>query len=201
MADEEGKGGSVPVIIAMKGHPGTGKTTLARSLASTLKIPLIDKDDVRDSTLTLQEAGVSSSLLNDMSYGAIWQLASTQLRLGLSVVVDSPLSRRAHLDRLLQIATSGGARLVVVECRPADEDEWRRRLERRGGGEDEDEASWHKPSTWREMERLLESYDGCTDYDAGNVPKVVVDTTAGVAVHELVYSVVEFIKTHTTLQS
>nr|XP_011468600.1 PREDICTED: uncharacterized protein LOC105352704 [Fragaria vesca subsp. vesca] len=179
-----------PVIIAMKGHPGTGKTTLARSLASTLKIPLIDKDDVRDSTLTLQETRVPSSLLNDMSYRAIWQLASTQLQLGLNVVVDSPLSRREHLDRLREIAAASGGGVVVVECKPTDEDEWRRRLEGR------DEATWHKPSTWREMEGLLESYDGCTDYDVGDVPKVVVDTTAGVAVQERVYSVVEFIKTH-----
>ncbi|KAL6144186.1 hypothetical protein ACLB2K_054881 [Fragaria x ananassa] len=77
---------------------------------------------------------------------------------------------------------------VVVEGKPGDD--WRRRLERH------DEANWHKPSTWQEMERLLESYDGCTDYDVGDVPKVVVDTTAGVAVQERVYSVVEFIKIH-----
>ncbi|KAL6140396.1 hypothetical protein ACLB2K_058696 [Fragaria x ananassa] len=89
-----------------------------------------------------------------MSYRAIWQLASTQLRLGLSVVMDSPLSRRDHLDRLREIAEASGGGVVVVECKPTDEDEWRRRLERR------DEATWHKPSTWREMERLFESYDG-----------------------------------------
>ncbi|KAL6137155.1 hypothetical protein ACLB2K_062450 [Fragaria x ananassa] len=58
MAKQEGNAVSAPVIIAMKGHLGTGKTTLSRSLASTLKIPLIDKDDVRDSTMTCLRKGV-----------------------------------------------------------------------------------------------------------------------------------------------
>ncbi|PON35522.1 P-loop containing nucleoside triphosphate hydrolase [Parasponia andersonii] len=195
------------VIIAMKGHPGTGKSSLAHSIASALKLPLLDKDDVRDSTLPVQRAleqltspgdphAHASSLLNDLSYRAIWQIASTQLRLGLGgLVIDSPLSRRAHLDRLLDLASSNGARLVIVECKPSDQAEWRRRLERRGeargGG-----AGWHKPATWRDIERLLDGYAGCTEYDVGGVPRIVVDTTASVGFEELVSSVVDFICSH-----
>ena len=177
----------VPVIIAMKGHPGTGKSTLARSIASSLRIPLLDKDDIKDCTVSLQRTS-PPSLLNDLSYDAIWHLAATQLRLRLSVVIDSPLSRRDHLDRLLRIAATASARVVVVECRPSDEAEWRRRLERRGGGE-----GGHKPATWRELEKLLEGYGGCTEYDVGDVPKMVVDTTARVTVEDMCSAVVEFV--------
>ncbi|KDP29708.1 hypothetical protein JCGZ_18643 [Jatropha curcas] len=189
----------VPMIIAMKGHPGTGKTTLARSLASSLKIPLIDKDDVRDCTFFLQNSpSVPTELLNDLSYHVVWQIASTQLHLGLSVIIDSPLSRRSHLDQLIHLASSAAARLVIVECKPLDEDQWRRRLEQRGAG---DEASWHKPSTWQDLERLIEGYGGCTDYDVGDVPKLVVDTTAEVGVKELVSGVVQFIASHAHVES
>uniref|UniRef100_A0A6N2KND0 AAA+ ATPase domain-containing protein n=1 Tax=Salix viminalis TaxID=40686 RepID=A0A6N2KND0_SALVM len=182
----------VPVIIAMKGHPGTGKSTLASSLASSLKILLIDKDDVRDCTISIQNSSpaTASKLLNDISYDVVWQIASTQLRLGLSVIIDSPLSRRAHLDRLVQMASSTGSLLVIVECKPLDEGVWRRRLEQRGRG---DQASWHKPSTWQDLERLLEGYDGSTDYDVGDVPKIVLDTSVSVAVDELVSRVVDFV--------
>lgn len=180
-----------PVVIAMKGHPGSGKTTLARSLASTLKIPLIDKDDIRDATLPLQNSHLfSSAILNDLSYDAVFRLASTQLRLGLSLVLDSPLSSRRRLDELQRSA--GGARLLIVECRPSDEDEWRRRLETRGG----DGSSWHKPSTWHDLQTLLQGYGGCTDYDVGDVPMMVVDTTAPLQFQELVSRVVDFIFSH-----
>ncbi|KAL0002304.1 hypothetical protein SO802_016085 [Lithocarpus litseifolius] len=191
------------IIIAMKGHPGTGKTTLAESIATALKLPLLDKDDVRDSTSTLQHtlpASSASKLLNDLSYDVVFRIASTQVRLGLSVIIDSPLSRRAHLDRLVHVASSAGAHLLVVECKPKNEGEWRRRVEWRGGGGGEggdgEAASWHKPATWSDMERLLEGYGGSTEYDFGDVPRLVVDTTADVPVGELVSRVVEFVESH-----
>ncbi|KAF2283993.1 hypothetical protein GH714_017847 [Hevea brasiliensis] len=92
------------------------------------------------------------------------------------------------------LASSAGARLVIIECKPLDEDQWRRRLEQRGAAH---QASWHKPSTWQDLQRLLEEYDGCTDYDVGDVPKLVVDTTADVGVDKLVSRVVQFIVSHT----
>ncbi|OIS99992.1 hypothetical protein A4A49_21453 [Nicotiana attenuata] len=180
-----------PTILAMKGHPGTGKSTLAYSIAKTLKCPIIDKDHFKDCTKPLQQVLMQSSkLLNDLSYEAMWQVASAQLDVGLSVVIDSPLSRRAHLDRLLELAARRRARVVIVECKPKDEAEWRRRLEHRS---EVDGSSWHKPSTWQEMEKLLEGYEGCWDYDIGNVPRLIVDTTAAKGIEEIVSSVLEFL--------
>ncbi|KAG5053301.1 hypothetical protein AAZX31_02G266500 [Glycine max] len=178
------------VIIAMKGHPGSGKSTLAKSIASSLRIPLLDKDDVKDCTQPLLLTS-PATLLNDLSYDAIWHIASTQLRLGLSVLLDSPLSRRAHLDRLLHLAASASARLLVIECRPGNHREWRRRLEARGGG-----GGGHKPGTWEELETLLEGYGGCTEYDVGDVPKLVVDTTANLPLEEMCSAALDFIFAH-----
>lgn len=188
-----------PIIIAMKGHPGSGKSTLAHSLAKALRCPLIDKDHFRGCTKSLQETlmlaspTTASKLLNDLSYEVIWKVASTQLGLGLSVVIDSPLSRRAHLERLIEMAAETNAQLVVVECKPQDVGEWRRRLELRGAA---DGSSWHKPNTWQEMENLLDGYAGCWDYDAGEVPKLVLDTTADLGIEELVSSALEFVKSN-----
>ncbi|KAF8043523.1 hypothetical protein BT93_A1749 [Corymbia citriodora subsp. variegata] len=126
MAEEqENRRPNTPIIVAMKGHPGTGKSTLARALSSALKIPLLDKDDVRDCTLALQQRHQppEDGLLNDLAYDVVFAVAATQLANGLSVVVDSPLSRRARLDHLVRLASSHGARVAVVECRPGDEAE------------------------------------------------------------------------------
>ncbi|PKI77289.1 hypothetical protein CRG98_002234 [Punica granatum] len=185
----------------MKGHPGTGKSTLAHYLASSLKLPLIDKDDIRDSTLPVQEAlgpaSAASRLLNDLCYDVMWRIASTQLQHGIGVIVDSPLSRRAHLDRLISLAAEQRARIFIVECRPSDEAAWQRRLKGRAAQDEGRGTGWHKPSTWHDMERLLEGYGGRTEYDVGDVPKVVVDTTKpGVGVEDMGSAVIEFIATH-----
>lgn len=183
-----------PLLIAMKGHPGTGKSTLARRLAAALRFPLLDKDDVRDCTLLLQQSSPDSStaaaMLNDLSYSVLWKMAETQLEVGLSVVVDSPLSRRSHLDSLVELAGRAGARVAVVECRPGDEVEWRRRLERRGEGSG---ASWHKPSTWQDLIGLVRGYEGCAEYDVGPVARIVLDTTGGADVDALVEVVLQFV--------
>ncbi|KAK4758886.1 hypothetical protein SAY87_020187 [Trapa incisa] len=188
-----------PLIIAMKGHPGTGKSTLASYLASSLSLPLIDKDDIRDSTLPVQEAlGLASSasrLLNDLSYDAMWRIASTQLRHGLGAIIDSPLSRKTHLNRLESMATAYHARLIIVECRPSNEAVWRMRLQGRATGDNG--GGWHKPSTWADIERLLEGYGGCTEYEIGDVPRIVVDTTEpGARIEDTASAVMEFIASH-----
>ncbi|KAK1324642.1 hypothetical protein QJS10_CPA01g00783 [Acorus calamus] len=190
---------SQPLLVAMKGHPGTGKSTLARAISSSLHYPLLDKDDIRDSTDAVQRSlppDLAHSLLNDLSYSALSRLAETQLGLGLpGIVVDSPLSNRARLDDLLQVARAHRARVAVVECRPGDEAEWRRRLEARGEGGGEGRRGWHKPKDWEELRRLVEGYGGRADYDAEGVPWLVVDTTArGGEVEGVAKEVVRFLR-------
>uniref|UniRef100_A0A0A9DPI7 Uncharacterized protein n=1 Tax=Arundo donax TaxID=35708 RepID=A0A0A9DPI7_ARUDO len=113
-------------------------------------------------------------MLNELSYAVLWRVAERQVRLGLSVVIDSALSRRAHLDALTSLPA---ALVVIVECRPGDE-EWRQKLEERGAAVAFCRSDgWHKPKTWGELQKLVEGYQGCTDYDIGDMPRIVVDTT------------------------
>ncbi|GFZ09948.1 hypothetical protein Acr_21g0005470 [Actinidia rufa] len=97
-----------PKIIAMKGHPCTGKSTLARSVAEDLKCPLFAHDDVRDSIAFLQES-LETKCLDEQSHEAICQIALTHLRLRMDVIIDSSLCRQTYLDQLLQISASAGA--------------------------------------------------------------------------------------------
>ncbi|GFZ20614.1 hypothetical protein Acr_28g0013190 [Actinidia rufa] len=119
------------VMVAMKGHLCSGKTSLARSIAAAHKWPLISLDDH----------------VNSHPFESLCQSALTQLNLGIHVVIDSPLSHQHHLDRLLQLSASTGARLIVVECKPGDKYEWRKRVEQRQS---------HEPPTWEDIEKLLE---------------------------------------------
>lgn len=150
-------------LIAMKGHPATGKSTLAHALARRLKWPLLDKDDIKDHLL-------GSPNDNALSYAILWQLVATQLRLGVNVIVDSPFAYPALYARAQQIAAEQKARLLVVETALA-EDLWRRRLEERSPTE-----SAHKIRGWQRMQEHLAHYNDCWRYPIDPTAHLVVDT-------------------------
>ena len=151
-------------LIAFKGHPATGKSALAHALARQLGWPLLDKDDVKDHLLALPEG-------NTLAYAILWQMATTQLRLGVSVIVDSPLSYAIGYTTACQLAQSQPARLLVVETQLAEE-RWRARLESRPAGE-----SAHKIRGWAAMQQLLTRYNGWWCYPIDPAHHLLVDTS------------------------
>ena len=150
-------------LIAMKGHPATGKSTLAEALARSLKWPLLDKDDIKDHTLGLPND-------NELAYAILWQMVATQLRLGVSLIVDSPLAYPALYANAQALVAEHGARLLVVETQ-LDEPIWRQRLEARSST-----ASKHKIRGWERMEAQLDTYNNCWRYPIDPAYHLLVDT-------------------------
>jgi predicted kinase len=149
-------------LLLMKGYPATGKSTLAVTLAQRLRWPLLDKDDVKDQTLHLPDG-------NALAYRILWQVVRRQLRLGLSVIVDSPLSYPEGYAAGQTLAAEAGARLLVVEVR-LDETLWRQRLDSRPRSE-----STHKIAGWAAMQRQLAAYAGCDHYPIAPEHHLIVD--------------------------
>lgn len=148
-----------PLLIAMKGHPGCGKTTVSRGIATALHCPVVDKDDIRDCSMDLECPCVmactcesktfnfTSHKLNTLSYVVMWRVTQTQLELGLDVVVDCPLERPALFDRAVALSHQFGATLVIVECYSGNSQIWKERLESRAElGMDESQTFTTRPS-------------------------------------------------------
>jgi predicted kinase len=169
-------------LIAMKGHPATGKSTVAGALARRLRWPLIDKDDAKDFLLDIADAETA----NTRSYAIMWQVARTQLMLGLSAITVSPLTYPEQFARAQEVAAQARARLLVVETMLA-EDEWRRRLDARSPA-----ASAHKIRGWEAMQATLARYDGCYDYPILPERHIVVDAARPVRL--LVDEIIERMK-------
>lgn len=162
-------------LVLMKGFPATGKSHVAESLSRTLGWPIIDKDDIKDFTVDMPGG-------NELAYDIMWSVADRQLQLGLSVIVDSPLTYPVAFETGTRLAESYEAHLLVVET-VLDEATWRARLADRNPAE-----SAHKIANWADMQALLDRYDGCWRYAIPLSRHIIVDASR--PVHETVDNIV-----------
>ncbi|GFZ09141.1 hypothetical protein Acr_20g0009490 [Actinidia rufa] len=71
-------------------------------------------------SLAIYSPVTAAKYLDDQSFQAVYQMALSQLWLGLDLIIDTSFSCRTYLDQLLQLSASTGASLVIVECKPQD---------------------------------------------------------------------------------
>jgi predicted kinase len=165
------------LLVALKGMPGSGKSTLGRAVSKRLGWPIIDKDDVKD----LIDGHCDDS--GTLSYAVMFNIARRQLQQGLNVICDSPLTYLSLYEQAHRTASEAGARLVVLECVCSDEGEWRRRVDARG----ELGLPGHHMSDWEKLQEYRRMVEGKVDYPVSD-ERLVLDTCrpVGVLVEEAV---------------
>lgn len=177
-------------IIAMQGDPYTGKTTLAKSLAKTLKYDLIPFDGILDTIspdnnqyLPSEEEGET---LMSIAFNVVIERATSILTgTGDSVIVDSPLSRRSQLDKLVALRTDVEAvltkslrntvvQLVIIECKPKDSFIWEKRFNERDSSSYD--TKWYKPHEWP-FDPKFSAQEAADAEVLSAVSKLVIDTS------------------------
>lgn len=118
------------MLISFAGLPGTGKTTIARTVARDIGAAHIRIDSIE---AAIARSGVSS--VGRAGYLAGYAVAHDQLRAGLTVIADSVNPLRETRNAWAEVARAAGVGLVEVEVVCSDEAEHRRRLESRDDGE------------------------------------------------------------------
>jgi hypothetical protein len=139
-----------PLLFAVGGLPGTGKSTLAVNWAQRLGAACIDSDEVRKELAAAGHAGVGAGWQKGIyspewtqrTYGEVVRRAEDYLREGRSVVMDATFPQRSSRRLAAAAARRSGARYVTVECTcPAAVA--RGRLEKRGrAGRTLSDADW-----------------------------------------------------------
>jgi predicted kinase len=166
-------------LLLLKGHPGTGKSTLALAVARRLAWPLVDKDAIKDHTYQLPQGNV-------LAYEIMWEVTRHQLEVGLSVVVDSPLSYPLAYATGQELARQYSARLVVVETSLAEE-QWQARLDRRLH-----EPPTHRLAGWANMQNLLNDYAASWRYPIAPAHHLRVDTSQ--PVEQIVQTITHYLE-------
>lgn len=135
-------------VIVVSGLAGTGKTSLARAMASELGMRAVSTDDVRQ---RLFGTGRGSFGFNEgpyqpearrRTYDALFDRAKTLLDRGESVILDGTFLDPEQRIRAIEVAERADARFREIHC-SLSPDEVRRRIERRQmRGEGTSEATW-----------------------------------------------------------
>jgi aminoglycoside phosphotransferase family enzyme/predicted kinase len=157
-------GRPAPRLVVMCGLSGSGKTSLARRLATALSALHVRSDVERKRLAGLApladsrsapDAGIYSREFTVRTYGRLAECARASLRGGESVIVDAASLRRGERRDLLQVASAAGAKAVIVHCEAPLEVLQRRVAERRAAGNDASEADIHllerQPTWWEPL--------------------------------------------------
>lgn len=114
------------VLVIVSGLPGAGKSALADALGRELPAPVLSVDPIE---AAIWRCGIKPSFETGVAaYGVAAVLATHQLQLGLTVVIDAVSSLEVAREMWRDAATRAEAATRVIEVVCSDETTHRDRL-------------------------------------------------------------------------
>jgi hypothetical protein len=122
--------GSEPLVVAVMGRPGTGKTTQAAALGEALGWEVVSSDRMRKELAGVplyrrgraeERTDLYASARTETTYAALRDAAVLRARSGAGTILDATFGRRRHRDALREALGAAGVRYRFVELvAPAD---------------------------------------------------------------------------------
>jgi predicted kinase len=107
-----------PLLVIITGLPCTGKTTLARTIAAGLGLPLLAKDDIKERLF--DSLGWSdrewSKKLGRATFDLLFYFIEVELRAGHSLIAEARFFSQYHLEVFQEMQQRQPFRPLVIEC-------------------------------------------------------------------------------------
>jgi predicted kinase len=103
----------VTFLLQMAGLPGSGKSALAAAVGRCTGAVVIDKDVIMAGAM---RAGVAREDSGAVAYEVGYDLASSILGAGHSVILDSPANFVRIREQGSAVASEAGASYYIIEC-------------------------------------------------------------------------------------
>jgi predicted kinase len=164
-----------PTLVIVSGRPGSGKTTLARQLATVLPCPLVSRDDINEGiyhTFNHDLAIASKATVTAMAYDAFFASIKHLLSAQVSVIAEAAFQDAKWRRGLAAIDADSIAALRIVQCVIDPAHARQRVLDRRSGLD--------TPSSRRAVQARTHEVDGTAQgFQAVSLPAptLCVDTT------------------------
>src|SRR4051794_37990239 len=90
-----------PCLIVVTGRPGAGKTTLAHSLARTVRCPAICRDEIKEGFVnTTRESGEPGDVIGRQIYETFFDVVTLMLRHRITLVAEAAFQHKVWAPKL-----------------------------------------------------------------------------------------------------
>ncbi len=124
------------LLIIITGHPATGKTTLGRKLSEYLKIPVLCRDDIKESLF--DSLGYDdrewSRKMGGASFDLLYQLTETMLKVNAPVIVETFFHGQIDRERFLKLKQKYDYLPIEINCKATENVRAKRFIERNENG-------------------------------------------------------------------
>ncbi|RHH68066.1 MULTISPECIES: AAA family ATPase [Vagococcus] len=119
------------IFIQMSGVPGSGKSTLSKSISEYLDVVVVDHDVTKTSLMGMGNNQLSSLDIGKVSYDIDWLLIEMLLSQNKNVIFDSPCLYDEIIEKGMALSEKYRATYKYVECKNMDFNDIMQRLKSR----------------------------------------------------------------------